>query len=448
MKKFNFLMLLPLLAMVVFFSCKEEGSVKIESSISLEQKEVVLNPGGTATLTATLIQAIDGSRVRTGDDATLTWTSTNDSIATVSYGVVTAVTGGEVDIIVSTTNVDNVPEQRCRVVVRDIYVAGEYGDNTTRTACVWKNNKVFYNLASGANAFANAMVVTDNKDVYVAGNVNNVGKVWKNGAELYTGLGTELKSLVVDGSDVYVAGADANTSEAKVWKNGTAELSVAGATFNALAVNGGTIYVGGKLDNKATIWKGDAATPLVEATSVVNGLCINGADVYAAGVETNAGGSAVGKVWKSNQELYAFDNNTTATEVLFADNKLYTCGYQENSSSSIKAKLWIDGVQKTASELDKEYLGEFVVGKNELKKELYTYTDLSSAGIVEAHSIYISLDDIYVAGYFNSSNMTTAVYWKNGEPQSLEKNNISEIIWNSSFTPGTNRTRATAIVVK
>ena len=434
-------MFLPLLAMVVFFSCKEEGSVKIESSISLEQKEVVLNPGGTATLTATLIQAIDGSRVSTGDDVTLTWTSTNDSIVTVSDGVVTAVTGGEVDIIVSTTNVDNVPEQRCRVVVRDIYVAGEYGDKTTRTACVWKNNKVFYNLASGANAFANAMVVTDNKDVYVAGNVNNVGKVWKNGAELYTtGLGTELKSLVVDGSDVYVAGADA--SEAKVWKNGTAELSVAGATFNALAVNGGTIYVGGKLDNKATIWKGDAATTLTDAESVVNGLCINGADVYAAGVE------GVGKVWKSNQELYVFDNNTTATEVLFADNKLYTCGYQGNSSTSIKAKLWIDGTEKTASELGKEYLGEFVVGKNEQNKELYTYTDLSSAGIVEAHSIYISLDDIYVAGYFNSSNMTTAVYWKNGEPQSLEKNNISETIWNSSFTPGTNRTRATAIVVK
>lgn len=438
-------MFLPLLAMVVFFSCKEEDSVKIESSISLEQKEVVLNPGGTATLSATLIQAIDGSRVSTGDDATLTWTSTNDSIVTVSDGVVTAVTGGEVDIIVSTTNVDNVPEQRCRVVVRDIYVAGEYGDETIRTACVWKNNKVFYNLASDENAFANAMVVTDNKDVYVAGNVGSVGKVWKNGAELYSGLGTELKSLVVDGSDVYVAGAAA--SDAKVWKNGEEVLSVAGATFNALVVNAGTIYVGGKLDNKATIWKGDAATPLTDAESVVNGLCINGADVYAAGVE------GVGKVWKNNQELYAFDNNTTATEVSFVDNKLYTCGYQGNTGS-IKAKLWIDGTEKTASELGKEYLGEFVVGKDEKNADVYTYTGLSNAGKVEAHSIYISLDDIYVAGYFNSSSMTTAVYWKNGEPQSLEKNNISETIWkkdpdpNKSFVPGTNRTRATAIVVK
>lgn len=447
-------MFLPLLAMVVFFSCKEEGSVKIESSISLEQKEVVLNPGGTATLTATLIQAIDGSRVGTGDDVTLTWTSTNDSIVTVSDGVVTAVTGGEVDIIVSTTNVDNVPEQRCRVVVRDIYVAGEYGDKTTRTACVWKNNKVFYNLASHKYAFANAMVVTDNKDVYVAGNVENVGKVWKNGAELYTGLGTELKSLVVDGSDVYVAGVDA--SEAKVWKNGTEELSVADATFNALAVNGGTIYVGGKLNDKATIWKGDAATTLTDATSVVNGLCINGADVYAAGVETNAGGSAVGKVWKSNQELYAFDNNTTATEVLFADNKLYTCGYQK--TTSIKAKLWIDGVQKTASELDKEYLGEFVVGRDmKTKKELYPYTDLGEQGKVEAYSIYISLDDIYVAGYFNNYSSseelkTVAIYWKNGEPQKLDKDGSDETITNSngdySNNVCVNRTRATAIVVK
>ncbi|MBR5469558.1 MAG: Ig-like domain-containing protein [Paludibacteraceae bacterium] len=433
MKKLKLFNLLPLLAMVVFFSCKENGSIKIESSISLEQKEVVMNPGGTTKLKAKLMQIVDGDRVSTGDDVSLTWTSSNDSIATVSYGVVTAVTGGEVDIIVSAANVDNVQEQRCRVVVRDIYVSGECGDNVTKTACVWKNNKLFYSLASDANAFANAMVVTDNKEVYVAGSVASVGKVWKNGVEVLS-LGDTLKSIAVEEGDVYVAGSEGTT--AKVWKNGNELYSVPNALFKSIVVNAGTVYVGGVLDGSATIWTDNVATTL--ANGVVNGLYIDGADVYAAGeCET------YGKVWKNNNELYVFEKNTVATSVAVANNKVYACGYS-GTTQAVKAKVWENGVQLGTA--DKEYLGEFVVGKDADGVEQYVYTELGNNGKVKASTIYLSLDDVYVSGYFDNTQ-TNAVYWKNGTSQKLEGDNAGEKIM-SPYSPGKNRARATAIVVK
>jgi|GEM_PF-5506870 len=446
MKKINFLKFLPLLAMMVFFSCKEESSIKIESSISLDKNEIVLNPGGTATLNAKLMQAIDGDRVTTGDDVSLTWTSSNDSIATVSYGVVTAVTGGEVEIIVSAANVDNVPEKRCKVVVRDVYVAGEFGDNTSKTACVWKNNKVFYALASDANAFANAMVVTDTKDVYVVGNVANVGKVWKNGAEVAS-LGTALNAIWVESNDVYVAGVDNTT--AKVWRNGTELYTAENATFKSVAVVSDKVYAGGFIsfegleNDSAAIWTN--GTVKILAKGVVNALSTDGSDLYFAGKDVVAG---KGIVWKNNQELYTFEKDTEATGLALVDNNLYVCGFYGGSTSAIKAKVWKNGVEIPSAELDKEYLSEFVVGKNTEGADQYVYTELSANGKVKASSVYISLDDLYVSGYFDNT-LTSAVYWKNGKSQKLEKDNANEVIMNGSdYLQGKNRARATSIVVK
>jgi len=53
-------------------------------------------------------------------------------------------------------------------------------------AIVWKNDGVLYNLTDGSQ-FAKAYSVTvPGGDVYVAGHVNNIAKVWKNVRVLYT----------------------------------------------------------------------------------------------------------------------------------------------------------------------------------------------------------------------------------------------------------------------
>ncbi len=447
MKKFSFLKFLPLLMMVVFFSCKEESSVMLENTISLDQKEVVLNPGGTATLKAFLLQSKDGNRVMTGDDVSLVWESANDSIATVSDGVITAVTGGVVDIIVKSNGLDNVPEQRCKVTVRDVYVCGEYGTKDARNACVWKNDKIFQTLATDAEAYANAMVVTDAKDIYVAGNVAGEGKVWKNGAELYT-FGTELKSIAVDGGNVYVGGVDGTTG--KVWKNGEVILTADGAKINAVCVDAGIVFAAGVNGTAATIWKDGEATVLAE-NGEVNSLYIENGVVYAGGV---VAGKAV--VWESGKERIVLGDKTVINSLVKVNGDIYSCGYFTNNLSAVLAQLWINEEAQKVQAFDKDskpiivdYLKEFVIGKDADGKLVYSKANLGNKETVYATSIYNSLEDIYVAGYLNKTQ-TNAVYWKNGEPQRLEKDiyDESEIIFDGDYTPKNNRSRATAVVVK
>ena len=59
------------------------------SSITLDKSSIQLNAGSTAAITATTVPA----------DATVTWTSLNASVATVSSGTVTAVAAGTTKII-------------------------------------------------------------------------------------------------------------------------------------------------------------------------------------------------------------------------------------------------------------------------------------------------------------------------------------------------------------
>ncbi len=441
MKKISFLKFLPLLMMVVFFSCKEENSVMLENTISLDQKEVVLNPGGTATLKAFLLQSKDGNRVLTGDDVSLVWESANDSIATVSDGVITAVTGGVVDIIVKSNGLENVPEQRCTVTVRDVFVCGEYGTKDARNACVWKNDKIHYTLATDAEAYANAMVVTDNKEIYVAGNVAGEGKVWKNGAELYT-FGTELTSIAVVGSDVYVGGIDGTVG--KVWKKDEVVLTVDGAKINAVCVNAGIVFAAGVNGTAATIWKDGTPTELVP-NGEVNALYIQDGTVYAAGLD---GDKAV--IWNGGSVLYDLKEKSVVSALTMINGNVYSCGYLTNSTNAELAQLWIgEEAQKNPTDKTKDYLKEFVIGKSKEGKTVYSKTDLGNSEAVHATALCSSLEDVYVAGFLNKTQ-TNAVYWKNGEAQKLEKYifNESEPIFDGGYKPGANRSRATGIVVK
>ena len=67
------------------------------SSISLDQSAVSLSVGKTQTLTPTILP--DNAAYKT-----VTWASSNDSVATVSNGVVTAVAEGTANITVTATN--------------------------------------------------------------------------------------------------------------------------------------------------------------------------------------------------------------------------------------------------------------------------------------------------------------------------------------------------------
>lgn len=89
-----FRVFLPLLALVfllsIFTACDKK--VKVES-ISLDKEEIVLAVGASETITAEV-------HPDNATDKTVTWTSEDESIATVANGVVTAIGPGETDIVV------------------------------------------------------------------------------------------------------------------------------------------------------------------------------------------------------------------------------------------------------------------------------------------------------------------------------------------------------------
>ncbi len=137
-------------------------------------------------------------------------------------------------------------------------------------ATYWKNGIAVTVSDPSVDAFAGAIAVADNGDVYVAGNGYNelshsVAKYWKNGAEVTLAEGSAT-SIAVSGSDVFVAGyyVDNGIAKAACWKNGTLIPleGVAGRSYaNSVALDGNDVYtvgafqgIGGATE-KILVWK-------------------------------------------------------------------------------------------------------------------------------------------------------------------------------------------------
>jgi hypothetical protein len=216
-------------------------------------------------------------------------------------------------------------------------------------------------------------------DVYVAGfeDVSSncfpclyVAKYWKNGTPVTLGAGvygSDADSIFVSGNDVYVAGREGspNGDVAKYWKNGVGVALTAGAQ-NSVAiglsvfVDGNDVYVAGYDRGVAMYWKNGVQVALTDGTNGAEAwsIVVSGTDVYVAGWE-----------YKTTQ----IDPSHTFTTPV--------------------AEYWKNGVPTELS-------------------------DPLAFGI--AHSIFLSGNDIYVAGNTCQENeppgCDLATYWKNGTP--------------------------------
>ena len=112
------------------------------ASITLDRHSITLQPDLTATLTPTILPA-------TTLNKTVTWTSSNPSVATVSDGYITAFSVGSATITATTTDGSNLSDT-CHVTVNPVIASGLtlsrglfsgiVGDTTTLTAtCVPAN---------------------------------------------------------------------------------------------------------------------------------------------------------------------------------------------------------------------------------------------------------------------------------------------------------------------
>ncbi len=164
----------------------------------------------------------------------------------------------------------------------DVYAIGYENSIQHPIAKYWKNG-VEVDLTNGVNAaFAQAMAIDNNNNIFVAGYEFDsdygfsVAKYWKNGNAVKLSDGTKdeyTEEIAVAGQDVYVIGEE-NTgiSVAKYWKNGVATILTNGqndAATNAVFVINNDVYVAGyELNNNnifvAKYWKNGNAQPLTD----------------------------------------------------------------------------------------------------------------------------------------------------------------------------------------
>lgn len=391
---FYFTVAFAAIVMVMAVSCEKDINV---TSVTLDNSKLNLIEGGTSTLTATV----------SPDNATnksVTWKSSNPKVATVSNGTVKAITLGETTITVTTEDgkktasctikvVD--PKDPYSPVQGDVYIAG----CIENVATIWKNG-VAQELTEGADWSTAYSVYVSDGNVYVAGVENNVAKLWINGVDQHIpvgSFGSSANSVYVSGKDVYVAGCSkerigdqysAVFQIVKLWKNGVAQ-NVSDVNKDAYAhsiyVSGNDVYIVGyegySTNSKvAMLWKNGVAQSLSEqSNNEAYSVYVSGNDVYVAGCVNR-----VAKLWKNGvaQDLTDGSKYGVAYSVFVSGSDVYVAGFDGDI-----AMIWKNGVAQ----------------------------NLPSYFSTKAHSVYVSGDDVYAAGW----NSFDVKLWKNGESQPL-----------------------------
>ncbi|MBS1974137.1 MAG: IPT/TIG domain-containing protein, partial [Bacteroidetes bacterium] len=250
---------------------------------------------------------------------------------------------------------------------------------------------------------ATGPVFTYTSDVYVVGKGTGGWGYWKNGS--FTAMPSncvEAWSIYVDGSDVYIAGADMNTGGPAYWKNGaTIDLPMTaghnGGRAHSVFVNGTDVYVAGwDFVNGANAlprcWKNgvpitvslssgniSAGQPVV--SGVIYKVIVSGTDVYLAGSQAPFSGNQVATYWKNGTPSPLTDGTAVseAYGIFVSGSDVYVAANDGTTS-----KYWKNGVASV----------------------------LNTPGNFSAYptGIYVSGTDVYVSGYYRD----VAKYWKNG----------------------------------
>ena len=264
------------------------------AGVEVNRPTLELALDGTERLTATVTP--DNAA-----DKALTWTSSDEAVATVSAeGVVTAVRAGHATITAAAGGKTGT----CAVTVNpDIYTAAMEFLDSELNFIVRKNGEVLYTRPESVSPGLSFFV--SGGDVYTTGYENNgnydVATVWKNGTVLHTLTdGTEhayASSVFVSGGVVYTAGVEyiGFRGVAKVWKDGTVLHALTDGTQDAYA----------------------------SSVFVSDGV------VYTAGCEENENGKSVAKVWRNGTVLHSLTDGTQdadASSVFVSGGDVYTAG--------------------------------------------------------------------------------------------------------------------------
>lgn len=323
------------------------------TGVSLDKTSLTLTEEETYSLTATVAPA-------NATDKSVTWTSSNTAVATVSSaGVVTAVKAGSATISVTTT--DGGKKATCAVTVNPIHVTGvtlnmtsltlTIGETETLTATVspanatdksvtWSsgNTSVATVSSSGvvtARAVGNATITVTTNDggkkatctvtvnpIHVTGVALN-----KTGLTLIVGETETLTATVspADATDKSVTWSSSNTSVATVSSSGVVTAIKAGSATITVNTNDG----GKTATCSLTVNLAQVAVDLGLPSGLKWASCNIGAtkpegygDYYAWGeTETKENASLETYKWGSGSNLISFTKYNTQSQYGTVDNK-------------------------------------------------------------------------------------------------------------------------------
>ena len=313
-----------------FAACGEEEIPAAVSGVTLNVTETSLEEGGSMTLSATVTPS-DAA------DKTVTWSTSNDKVAAVDGGKVTAVTAGEATITAKAGG----KSATCTVTVGDT-VAGDVTELETAVANAKAGDTIV--VEAGEYVLENSLIINKSIAVIGAGDVtitredawNTTGQA--GGDAMLIGInetdGVTLKNLTVTGAKKFNS---ANGSGINVYKSTNVLLENVKATSNAAAgiiVNSSSVTLKGVV-TKSNAWggvnvddKNGAASVSVDkncAFGEMNQIYCDDLDTFGAVTVTAAGYSKVTLDVSGSGTVYFW----TADKANFPESGDYTLTVQD-----------------------------------------------------------------------------------------------------------------------
>ncbi len=279
----------------------------------------------------------------------------------------------------------------------DIYVAG-YDYKGKWIAKYWKNG-IPVNLTDGTkNAYAYSIHVSGS-DIYVLGQEedvqgNYISKYWKNGVAVNIQSAAQVRSMYIDGSDIYVAGSirknGISGTVGAYWKNGNLIEVPNSAQLESIVVNKKDVYTCGTIHNDFEYTRavysvnGRSAISLSngQGWALANAIFISEGDIYVAGYDYYPSNAIY---WKNGIPVQLSGYRASTNGINVSNSNVYVVGYDYDISNIYRAKYWQDGIA-------------------------YNLVNGSHANDIELNG-----SDVFVVG----DGPNGAMYWKNGLPTIL-----------------------------
>lgn len=416
-KIMRFVLLATTLTLTIISCSKsDDGSLPPEETlinISLDQTSLKMNVGDEQRL-----------NVIGAEGQSISWSSSDPTIATVADGLVTTKKGGKAVI---TAKVGNAEASCSLNIAPDVFIAGyqhDPGSFTIRKIAFYWKNGVAIPLTDGSNsAMANAIHV-DGEDIYVVGYEDSttgfIAMLWKNGRAIPLSDGSKkaiANDVFVADGDVYVVGKE--NGRAMLWKNGTGTVlpDINGVSeAKSVFVYEGDVYIAGFYGDQfdlpvAVYWKNGNFIPLTNSgeDSGANDIFVHEGDVHITGYKNNR--LATHWINGTVSVLSAATDYAAGHTVLVYGDDVYIAGYESfGNYDKDRCRIWKNGINVTATFLTEKRWN-------------------STTGFYS--SIFIWDKDVHIIDGWNTDVFNIGLYWKNGLIEPVESNNLP--IFNDLF---------------